>query len=584
MIKVRWFLGLLGIAVLLRFLSLALKPLWLDEVYTALLSLGQGFASVPRQVVFPVSAIEAIFSLKPQTCPQIAHLVATEDVHPPLFFCGLHTWLKMTAGLDLPLVWSLRAFPALLGVIQVATLYGLNRAAFSPTAGWLGAALMAVSPFHVYLSQEARHYTAPMLWVILALFGLIHIVQHLNRQKIQPWIWLFWIITNGIGLYTHYFFLLAVVAQVATLLVWMIGHRSRLQSRHWITAGLATVALLISYLPWLPTLLEHMGRPETSWLTLSRKTWLDYIPPLYQKLAGWIVMVVALPIEQQSVWVMLPMGLVMVIFFGWLVRESYGGLRHLRSNEETRSSTQLLFYFIVFSLLQFVIIIYIVGKDLSLAPRYNFVYYPAVCALLGASLATPSHWQRGPVYSRYVASAFLPNNLQFRQWFPLVVGGISCLFIIFNLAFLTPYDSRKLVDEIIPSSTPPILLMPYRGDTEIALGLSIMWEIHNRDELRRISVDWAFFQQPNMDHETSLEQALPRMTVSRPEPFEMWLLGFRWHPNMFPPSLHLSSQTQTPFLCQTTPNAFSSATLSHQRYTCHSDDATAPQGVPIAGN
>ena len=557
--------GILLVSALLRFSNLALSPLWLDEVYTAIFSLGQGFASVPRNQFFPISTIDSIFTLNPTSCHQIAQFVITQDNHPPLFFCGLHLWLKMISGLDIPLTWGLRALPALLGVGQIGIIYAFNRVAFSPAAGLMGAALMAVSPFHVYLSQEARHYTAPMLCVSLALLGLIQIGNHLKQAKIQPWLWLAWLFVNVVGFYTHYFFLLATVAQVATLLLWMIGHRSILKRRHWMTAGLTIATLLVSYLPWLPTLIDHMGRPETNWLALSRTTWPDYISPIYQELAGWIIMVIALPIERQPLWIIIPMGLLMVLFFGWLMQAAYGRLRRLGHDPKTRLSTHMLLSFTGFVLLQFLTIIYVFGKDLSLAPRYNFVYYPAFCALLGASLVKNSHWQRW--------SAPFSENLHVRQWLPLVIGGISCIFVIFNLSLtnLTPYNSKYLVDEIALSPTPQIFLMPYEGDTEIALGLSLIWEIDSRDNLQSTPIDWAFLSQPVLDDTASnrLKQTVPRMkSALTEERFDLWLLGFRWQPSDFPASLQVLSQGQDAFRCQTEPDNFSSATLPHQRYRC----------------
>ena len=73
----------------------------------------------------------------------------------------------------------MRSLPALIGVIEIAAIYCLNRLVFSKSAALMAAALMAVSPFAVYLSQEARHYTLPMLLTTLALLGLIKIQQSL---------------------------------------------------------------------------------------------------------------------------------------------------------------------------------------------------------------------------------------------------------------------------------------------------------------------------------------------------------------------------------------------------------------------
>ncbi|UBF28903.1 glycosyltransferase family 39 protein [Kovacikia minuta CCNUW1] len=174
----------------LRFWNLDLKPLWLDEVLSALFSLGRSFDAVPVEGAFPLSRLSQVFTLKPETtCAQIAATVATQSVHPPLFFCWMHDWLLWIDGLSQSWVWKLRSLPALIGVVAIAAIYQLNRVVFSSQAGLTAAALMAVSPFAVYLSQEARHYTLPMLLVILALTGLYHLQTDLYQQRFRPAIW-----------------------------------------------------------------------------------------------------------------------------------------------------------------------------------------------------------------------------------------------------------------------------------------------------------------------------------------------------------------------------------------------------------
>ncbi len=90
--KARHYLTLAAIVLLgalLRFWHLDLKPMWLDEVITALFSLGRNYYEVPLNEAFSLSALERIFILKAETsCAQIAQTIASQSVHPPLFFAG----------------------------------------------------------------------------------------------------------------------------------------------------------------------------------------------------------------------------------------------------------------------------------------------------------------------------------------------------------------------------------------------------------------------------------------------------------------------------------------------------------------
>jgi uncharacterized membrane protein len=161
----------------------------------------------------------------------------------------MHKWLEIHRGgvLGHGLVWSLRSLPALFGVCAIAAVYYLNRIAFSPAAGLMGAAMIAVSPFAVYLSQEARHYTLPMLLIILALLGLIQIQQDFQRQQLRFSVWLGWVIINIIGFYVHYFFILAFIAQGVTLFGLMYSRHHILPRKSWLVAILAIISVIASF-------------------------------------------------------------------------------------------------------------------------------------------------------------------------------------------------------------------------------------------------------------------------------------------------------------------------------------------------
>jgi len=119
---------------LLRLMNLGNKPLWLDEIITALFTFGQGYSVIPRETVFSIESIPNFFTYQGQSCSQIADSIAEQSTHPPLFFCLLHQWLgiiKEVKIFDHFLAIQLRFLPAILGIITILLLYYLNRQAFS---------------------------------------------------------------------------------------------------------------------------------------------------------------------------------------------------------------------------------------------------------------------------------------------------------------------------------------------------------------------------------------------------------------------------------------------------------------------
>ncbi len=536
-VKSPHYLGLAGIVLLgaaLRFWQLDLKPLWPDEVITALFSLGRSYNDVPLDLVFPLDRLEQIFTLQPTTtCPQIAQTVAAQSVHPPLFFCLMRGWLGWTSPLAQPLSWTLRALPALFGVAAIAAIYGLNRVAFSPPAGLMAAGLMAVSPFAVYLSQEARHYTLPLLLIVLALLGLVQLLRDLSLKQRPLWVWLGWISINSIGFYVHYFFVLAFVAQVVTLLGWMVRHHRDISRRDWGTAGLAVAGVMLTYLPWLPTLLGHFSRPETDWLKLSDGGWRDRLAPLFQTLAGWIIMAIALPVEGRPLWIAIPTTLLMLLFSGWLVWQVWGGMKRLWHSPATHLATWTLTSFTLGVLLQFFVIVYILGKDITVAPRYNFTYYPGICALLGASLVNLPQ-----------ARTKAGSGAAWIQATVLLVGVLSCSFVIFNLAFQKPFAPQQVARDILIEPTLPlVIVVGYDTFQDIALGLSYAREVDKLNPSRGQGAKsyLAFFPQtPSLARQISAYQ---EWQVLSQQSLNLWVINPRQSRADFPLQFQLPYQS-----------------------------------------
>lgn len=487
---------ILGIGAALRFWQLDFKPLWLDEVITALFTLGHTYGDIPVGSFFSLAELAEIFTYKPGvSCAQIAETVSVESVHPPLFFCLMYRWMGWLSPTVDNWVWSLRSLPALIGVGAIAALYFLNRVAFSPAAGLMGAALMAVSPFAVYLSQESRHYTLPMLLITLALAGLVQIQQGLQRRQLHPLPWLGWIAVNIVGLYVHYFFILAAIAQVATLIVWMGLQWRSWPRQYWAAVGLAVSGIGLGYLPWLSTLLGHFNRPETDWLKRADLEWLEWFAPLYQTLAGWVLMVIVLPVENQPWYILLPSALIMLGFAAWLTRWVIRGWKQLWQNPSSRDSMFLLAGFTLCILLQFFAVAYILGKDITVIPRYNFVYYPGICALLSACLvqvaaASPekpssieeikSGRSLPPSYSLlFTPTGFFKLIRLYRtQAVVILVGVISSTFVIHGFAFHKSYYPETVAQNMMVESSQPLsFVMSYRSFQEIALGLSFALEL-----------------------------------------------------------------------------------------------------------
>ncbi|MBW4661343.1 MAG: glycosyltransferase family 39 protein [Drouetiella hepatica Uher 2000/2452] len=518
-------LVILLLGLTLRFWHLDTKPLWLDEVLTALFTTGHSSANLPLNQFLPLSAIDSLFAYQPGlTCAQIAQTVATESVHPPLFFCLMYQWLGWLKPDAAHWIWAMRALPALLGAGAIAALYHLNRLAFSPAVGVMGAALMAVSPFAVYLSQEGRHYTLPMLLITLALAGLLQIQQDLLRfedPRLRPEIWLGWTGLNLLSLYIHYFSILAIVAQIVTLLSWIYWQRLPMTRRKWGAIALSLTGIFLGYLPWLPTMLSHIRRPETDWLIPYNPDWLDRLAPLYQTLVGWTLMFIALPVERQPQPIVILSTVLTLAFVIWLGRQLYLGFRQLWSSGNP--AVILLLGFTLCVITEFLAIAYILNKDITVVPRYNFVYYPGVCALAGACLAQSNLARSSPARSSPARSSLARSGLTRTGAIVLLAGLLSSLLVVNGGAFLKSYAPDRVAKNIAQPGLPIAIGVAYSSLQEVALGLSFALELQHLYPQPEDRVQIAFIDKTQGYQQ--VWKTLAKLRQPLPLPLNLWVVA-----------------------------------------------------------
>jgi len=447
----------------LRLTQLAAKPPWTDEFSTIVFSLGNSFRTVPLNRAIALDVL--LQPLKPNPGAGITDVVQhllIESNHPPLYFVLAHWWMQLWAPnpSGFASVWAARALPALFGAVSIPAVYGLGWLAFrSRLVGQMAAAMIAVSPYGIFLAQEARHYTLAILWVVASLMCLVIATRHIHHRKPLPaWVALGWVGINFLGISTHYFFSLTLCAEALWLIVLGWHHReqrgafSTKSCLVWRQIFVVAVGTLMGCLVWLPSFCqEGYGGELTNWIQTGNRGFLAWLSPVFQALAGWIGMLSLLPIEAPSFSVLIASGLVMLFFFLWAIPILSRGIIIQLKQPTTSLITQLFAVVVLGAIALFFFFTYALGIDLTRGARYNFVYFPSVSVLLGASLAvcwnTPAKMQKHHSLAGKKAVALI--------W---LMGLISCLTVVCNLGYHKYYRPELLVPLIQQVSQSPVLI------------------------------------------------------------------------------------------------------------------------------
>lgn len=209
----RWacfFLLLLGFGV--RLYGLTYHSLWLDETVSVYL------ASFP-----PLEILRQGMFL--------------QEPNPPLYHLLLHCWMRVFGSGEA----AVRILSASLGTLYLPPICLLGRRLLSPRVALIATLLVAIDPFLVWYSQEARMYA---LVATLSLWSVYCFVRAMDTPR-----WSWWAAYVGVtvaSLYSHFYAVLLLPAELVFLLVcaWRRGVALR-------RGALAWALSLLCFSPWL---------------------------------------------------------------------------------------------------------------------------------------------------------------------------------------------------------------------------------------------------------------------------------------------------------------------------------------------
>ena len=547
------------IAFILRFANLNSKPLWTDEFSTLVFSLGNSFRGVPIDRAIDLSTLLQPLQLRPDAdTADVLRNLLLESNHPPVYFMLAHWWMRLFGPTEDSLVWIGRALPALLGVISVPAIYFLGKFAFSSRlVGQCAAAMMAVSPYGIYLAQEARHYTLGILLVIASLFCLVLAAKKLQQPAPLPiWAVLLWVVVNCLGIAVHYFFVLTLCAEAIALIavIWQqfkgkLPDNSQ-QPNIWqfqILGRLLSVAMgtLAGGLVWLPIFLSNKyGSELTNWIVSGDRTFLNWINPIFQALAGWITVMSLLPVESQNLAVVVVSAIAMTIFFILVLPILFSAFKNSLTTPDTRLGSVIFGGFVLGAIFLFFSFAYILGIDLTRGARYNFVYFPGVILLLGATLAV--------IFNTPTAKS---------QWFNfraievpgkkavvliLVMGFFSGVTVNSNLGYRKYYKPDLLIPIIRELSKVPVLIATtQKTHVEIGELMGIGWEwerssatdfvadvadvtdVRKKEEVKAFDSPLFLLANQRRDGPEIAAGTLDKTLSQLERPLDLWLVNFR---------------------------------------------------------
>jgi uncharacterized membrane protein len=214
----------------LRLLGINTRSFWLDETISA------------QQARLPIAKLLSIL---------------LDSIHPPLYHILLHFWIKVVGNSEI----ALRSLSIFFGLASILAFYFAGKIFYKDKTAPVAAATVALSPFFIWYSQEARMYS------LLILFTLISITSFylaITQNKFRHWFT--YIISITLALYTHYLATLLFFFQITYFLIFAFSlYRNHSTSKNLPLKQFLAVLILIVLLfsPWFtPYLAGKLGKSD----------------------------------------------------------------------------------------------------------------------------------------------------------------------------------------------------------------------------------------------------------------------------------------------------------------------------------
>ncbi len=245
---------IMGLGIFFRFAHLGQKIYCCDESWTSVAISGNTLAELRQEVshhqgTIPITTFDKYQHINPDhgVADTLNYLITSDPQHPPLYYVMVRLWAQVFG--DSPT--GVRSLSAVISLLIFPSVYWLCLELFeSPVVGWVAIALIAVSPLQLYFAQEARQYSLWMVEILVSSAALLRAIRQENKVN-----WAVYALTLALGLYTHLFTVLVIIAHGIYVL---IQQQFRF-TKTLLNYLLATIAAFLMFLPWLIVLITHLS-------------------------------------------------------------------------------------------------------------------------------------------------------------------------------------------------------------------------------------------------------------------------------------------------------------------------------------
>jgi mannosyltransferase len=286
-------------------------------------------------------------SLAQSDAATFSRLIWHSEFNMMLYYGLLRLWIH--AGTS---EFVVRSLSVLFAVVTIPVIYLLGARLFGRSAALIACLLLAVHPFHLELSQQARSYTLLILLVSLSSLCFLRMLHNASWANCTVYA-----VVSALAIYSHFFAALVVLSQWLSLWLWQ-------RQLPWKKLARSLAVLVVLLIP-VALYLLHSQRSHVTWI--PGPSWRQALGVLYS--------------------LTLSKGRCLIYLALWAM--ALGGLRH-RGEQQTWS------YQFVAAWLAVPLVVTGIAAVVQplLVPRFLAVCVPASVLLAASGVIQLARWSR----------------------------------------------------------------------------------------------------------------------------------------------------------------------------------------------
>jgi uncharacterized membrane protein len=159
----------------------------------------------------------------------------------PFYYLLIHGWMDIFGMSD----FSARLFSVLFSVLIIGLTFLFARKFFDDNTALIASAIVAIEPFFIAYSHQARNYSLTFFLTLLATYFFLQIIENKASKQKTIWLYIGYILAAGLSLLSHFLTISVLLAHAIYALFFLRSIKG------WIRMGAAAVAALSGVTWWL---------------------------------------------------------------------------------------------------------------------------------------------------------------------------------------------------------------------------------------------------------------------------------------------------------------------------------------------